>query len=182
MPDAVVIVDMVNGFLFGKADQLLVTTENVASLITNIQTMASKARQAQVPVLFIACKHEEDDVMFRYIPLHGIKGTWEAEIISDLTPEPGDVIVNKRFYDGFYGSRLDEVLRRLAVDSLYMAGIQTDCCVHATAQGAIFRGYRATIVADCCDTISPERQSVGLERYRDLIGPVLSLNEISFNA
>ena len=182
MPEAVLIVDMVNGFLFGQADQLLVSTENVAPLIANIQILASMARHAQVPVLFSTCEHQEDDLIFRFIPPHGLKGSWEAEIINKLTPEPGDVVVHKRFYSGFYETRLDEVLRQLLVDSLYIAGIQTDCCVHATAQDAIFRGYRTALVADCCDTISRERQSVGLERFRDLIGPVLSLTDISFNA
>ena len=181
MSEALVIIDMVNGFLFGGKDQLLISAANVAGLIDNIQILTGKARQAQVPLLYIACEHQDGDVMFRYIPPHGIEGTWEAEIINDLTPQPADQVVKKKFYSGFYETRLDDHIRHLGVDTLYLAGIQTDCCVHATAQGALFRGYRAVLVADCCDTISPERQKLGLERYRDLIGPVLSLNEIVFN-
>ncbi len=134
-----------------------------------------------MPVVFVACAHDEGDLIFRAIPRHALRGTWEAQITSELAPLPGEPIVEKKTYDGFYETRLDTVLRELGVDELVLAGAQTDCCVHATGQGAIFRGYRARLVADCADTISAERQRVGVERFRDVVGRVVHLRDVSFD-
>jgi len=177
MPCAIVVVDMLNEFLHGRAEQLLVPAENVPGLIANVRALVDRARRAQVPVVYVACAHDEGDLIFRAIRPHALRGTWEAQIVADLAPAPGEWVVEKKVYDGFYETRLDALLRGLAVDELYLAGAQTDCCVHATGQGAIFRGFRAHIVAECTDTINAERQRVGLERYRDLIGPVVHLSD-----
>lgn len=182
MIPALLIIDMLNGMLKGQPDQRLIPAENCPELVSNIQALIRKARQAQVPVIFIKCDHEENDPIFRAILPHAIRGTWEAEIIDDLTPDIGDTIVNKKFYDGFYRTGLDSILQQLDVDEVYLAGIQTDCCVHSTGQGAIFREYRATVIADCCDTITSQRQVVGLERFRDLIGIVKPLGEVTFHS
>ncbi len=177
---AVVVVDMLNEFLYGRPEQRLVPAENVPGLIGNVRALVDKARRANVPVVYVACAHDEGDLIFRAIRPHGLRGTWEAQIVAALAPAPGESVVEKKVYDGFYETRLDAVLRELAVDELYLAGAQTDCCVHATGQGAIFRGHRALVVADCTDTINAERQRVGLERFRDLIGPVVQLCGITF--
>jgi nicotinamidase-related amidase len=182
MIPAVVIIDMLNGMLLGQPDQRLIPSENLPGLTAEIQGLIDKARHAKVPVVFVSCEHDENDLIFRAVAPHALRGTWEADIITDLAPSHGDTIVKKRFYDGFFESELDSALRKLAVDKLYLAGVQTDCCVHATGQGAIFRGYGAVLVADCCDTITTERQKLGLERFRDLIGPVQPLTEVTFNS
>jgi nicotinamidase-related amidase len=182
MIPALLIVDMLNGLLSGRPDQRLIPSENLPGLIARIQELLQKARRAQIPVIFVKCQHEENDPIFQTIPPHALRGTWEAEIIKDLTPDPGDYVVNKRFYDGFYQTELHSVLQQLEADELFLAGIQTDCCVHSTGQGAIFRKYRAIVVSDCCDTISDNRQTVGLERFRDLIGSVKPLDEVTFQS
>lgn len=175
MPCAVVVVDMLNEFLHGRPDQRLIPAENVPGLIGNVRTLVDRARRATVPVVFVVCAHDAGDLIFRAIRPHALRGTWEAQIIADLMP--AECVVEKKVYDGFYETQLEPVLRGLAVDQLYLAGAQTDCCVHATGQGAIFRGFRAHVIAECTDTVSAERQRVGLERFRDLIGPVAHLSD-----
>lgn len=175
---------MLNEFLRGRPEQRLVPDENVEGLIANVRALIDGARRAKWPVVHVACAHDEGDPIFRVIPPHALRGTWEAQIIPELRwrAVPGEPVVEKKTYDGFYETRLDAVLRELAADELYLAGAQTDCCVHATGQGAIFRGYRVRLVADCADTATAERQRVGLERFRRLIGPVVSLGEVQFSA
>jgi nicotinamidase-related amidase len=175
MLGAIVVVDMLNEFLHGRAEQLLVPPENVPGLIANVRALVDRARRAKLPVVFLACAHDAGDLIFRAIRPHALRGTWEAQIVADLLP--AEWLVEKKVYDGFYETQLDALLRGLAVDELFLAGAQTDCCVHATGQGAIFRGLRACVVAECTDTCSAERQRVGLERYRDLIGPVVHLSD-----
>jgi nicotinamidase-related amidase len=175
---AVVIVDMLNEFLYGHAEQRLIPVANVPGLVNSVQKLIEHARRVNTPVLFVACAHGEDDPMFRFIPPHALRGTWEAQIIADLAPRQGEAIIAKHTYDGFHETRLDATLQELGVSELILAGVQTDCCVHASGQGAIFRGYRTALVTECTDTVSAERQRVGLQRFRALIGPTLSLDEI----
>jgi len=177
---AVVIVDMLNEFLYGHAEQRLVPTENVPGLVENVQKLVEQARRADVPVLYVACAHGEDDPMFHFIPPHALRGTWEAQIIPELAPRTGERVIEKHTYDGFYGTKLEATLQELGINELMLAGVQTDCCVHASGQGAIFRGYRTALIAECTDTISAERQRVGLQRFRALIGPTYSLDEITW--
>jgi nicotinamidase-related amidase len=180
MPRAVVVVDMLNEFLHGRPEQRLVPAENAPGLIANVRALVAQARRAYVPVVYVACAHDADDLMFRAIRPHALRGTWEAQVVADLAP--CEWVVEKKVYDGFHETQLHALLRGLAVDELYLAGVQTDCCVHATGQGAIFRGFRACVVAECTDTINAERQRVGLERYRDLIGPVVSLGGLTLES
>ncbi len=182
MSSAVVAVDMLNEFLCGRPEQRLVPADRTRGLIANARTLLDRARRARVPVVYVACAHDADDLIFRAIRPHALRGTWEAQIVGDLAPAPGERVIEKKVYDGFHETGLDAALRELAVDELYLAGVQTDCCVHATGQGAIFRGYRARVVAECTDTISAERQRVGLERFHDLIGPVVHLSDVLLEA
>lgn len=178
---AVVIVDMLNEFLYGRAEQRLIPAKNVPGLVKNVQRLIERARRANLSVLFVACAHREDDPIFRFIPPHALRGTWEAEIVADLAPRQGEAIITKHTYDGFHETGLDTTLREMGVNELILAGVQTDCCVHASGQGAIFRGYRTVLVADCTDTADAERQRVGLQRFRALIGPTFSLDEIQWH-
>lgn len=178
---AVVVIDMLNEFLYGHDQQRLVPAENVPGLVRNVQSLVEKARRANSPVLFVACAHQADDPMFRFIPSHALEGTWEVEIVADVAPRVGEAIIKKHTYDGFHETDLDATLREMGISELILAGVQTDCCVHASGQGAIFRGYRTALVKECTDTVSEERQRVGLERFRALIGPTLSLEEITWH-
>jgi nicotinamidase-related amidase len=171
---------MLNEFLYGKAEQRLIPATNVPGLVENAQKLIERARRVNTPVLYVACAHGEDDPIFRFIPSHALRGTWEAQIIADLAPRKGEAIIAKHTYDGFHETQLDATLQDLGVSELILAGVQTDCCVHASGQGAIFRGYRTVLVADCTDTASAERQRVGLQRFRALIGPTFSLDEITW--
>ena len=175
---AVVVIDMINEFLLGQPDDHLIPANNIPGIINNVQALIVSARRANTPVVYLACAHEKTDPMFFAIPPHAMRGTWEAQIIADLTPCPDEVIIEKKTYDGFYETQLDTTLREMGISELILSGVQTDCCVHATGQGAIFRGFNVSLAMDCCDTISAERQRVGLERFRALIGPTHSLNEI----
>jgi len=78
-----------------------------------------------------------------------IRGTWSTEILRELQPQPGDVIVSKHRYSGFYETTLDEQLRNLGVRDLILTGCTTSCCVESTMRDAMFRDYRCLLLADC---------------------------------
>jgi len=83
-------------------------------------------------------------------------GSWSAALVDDLTPEPGDVHVAKHRMSGFFDTELDSVLRRMRVDTLLFAGVNTDQCVLATLSDAASSGYDVVLVEDLCGTTSPQ--------------------------
>ena len=78
-----------------------------------------------------------------------IRDTWNTEILDELKPEPADTMIYKTRYTGFYGTDLDEVLRRYGVKSLVVAGLSTSVCVESTIRDAMFRDYSCVLLADC---------------------------------
>jgi nicotinamidase-related amidase len=71
-----------------------------------------------------------------------------TEIVPELGPEPGDLIIAKRQWGAFYGTELDLQLRRRGVDTILLAGISTNIGVESTARDAYERGYQQVFVED----------------------------------
>lgn len=78
-----------------------------------------------------------------------IKGTWNTEIVDQLKPQPGDIVVSKQRFSGFYGTDLDTILKTLGVKNLVFTGCTTSVCVESTLRDASFRDYRCILLADC---------------------------------
>ena len=78
-----------------------------------------------------------------------VRDTWNTEILSELLPEPGDMIVSKHRYSGFYETDLDERLRDLGSRYLVFTGCTTSVCIESTMRDAMFRDYYCLLLADC---------------------------------
>jgi len=78
-----------------------------------------------------------------------IRDTWNTAILDELAPEPGDIIVSKHRYNGFYQTDLDMILKSLGVKYLVVTGCTTSVCVESTVRDAMFRDYTCLLLADC---------------------------------
>jgi ureidoacrylate peracid hydrolase len=78
-----------------------------------------------------------------------IRGTWNTDILDELKPELGDVVIYKTRYSGFHGTELDSLLRQHQVKWLLVAGLSTSVCVESTIREAMFRDYSCVLLADC---------------------------------
>lgn len=79
-----------------------------------------------------------------------LDGSWGQQVISELTPRPGDIVVKKYRYSGFAGTNLDNVLRALDRRTVICAGVSTNVCVEATAREAFSHEYYVVIPEDAC--------------------------------
>jgi len=75
-------------------------------------------------------------------------GSWGAEVIEELKPEPGDIVIRKQKYDGFIGTNLEVVLRTLGTRYLIFMGTATNVCVESTLRHAFFLDYFPILVSD----------------------------------
>jgi ureidoacrylate peracid hydrolase len=78
-----------------------------------------------------------------------VSGTWGTEILPELAPDEGDVVVAKHRYSGFFETALDTLLRDRGIESLVFTGCTTSVCVDSTLRDAFYRDYRCLLMSDC---------------------------------
>ena len=92
-----------------------------------------------------------------------LEGEDNVGVVPDLEPRPGELVVDKRYYDGFNGTALDGALRARGITTLVVTGTMTDICVLATVIGGFNREYRIVVVEDGVATLWPEIQRAALD-------------------
>lgn len=172
---AVLVVDMQNDFgaeggMFHRAG---IDIAPIRAAIVPTACVLAAARSAGIPVVYLTMEHRADlsdagavDSPHRrkHAPLAVgamvtapdgresrvlVRDTWNTEILPELAPEAGDIIVPKHRYSGFYETDLDSILRSRGVITLIVTGCTTSVCVESTIRDAMFRDYTCLLLTDC---------------------------------
>jgi len=132
-----------------------------------INMLVEQARAAHVPVIWV--RHTDEELK---------RGGEAWQIVTALSPAPAEAIIEKSYRDAFEGTRLEQVLSALGIDKLIVTGAQTDMCIRSTLQGALVRGYDATLVSDAHTTEDMTQWGApppdGLIRHTNLYGSTQS--------
>jgi nicotinamidase-related amidase len=91
-----------------------------------------------------------------------IRGEYGHDIIDELAPADGELVIDKPGKGSFYATGLDDTLRSRGITSLIVTGVTTEVCVHTTVREANDRGYECLVLADCVGSYFPEFQRYGL--------------------
>ena len=92
-----------------------------------------------------------------------IRGEYGHDIIDELAPIDGEVVIDKPGKGAFYATELQDVLEKAGITHLIVTGVTTEVCVHTTVREANDRGYDCLVLSDCVGSYFPEFQRVGLE-------------------
>ena len=180
---AYIIIDMQRGFVDRDSIHCIAGAE--ATVPACVRTMET-AREKGIPVIWVRRIYRSDgsDVeMTRYAGWQQggrqmEPGSTGMEWAEGLQPQPGDYIVTKPRWSGFFGTELDLILRRLDVRTVVLAGTTTPNCIRTTTYDAIALDYNVAVLTDCCSSQTEEIQRVNLEDM-ERVGAVL-LNEHEF--
>ncbi|HYA86018.1 MAG TPA: isochorismatase family cysteine hydrolase [Nitrospirota bacterium] len=166
--EALLIIDMLNDFVLPGAPLEVPETRSIIPVIVREIELA---RAGGKPVIFVCDAHAPDDKEFSKFgwPAHAIKGTKGAEIIAELTPARGDLVIPKTTYSGFFGTDLDKTLKQLGVDSLRLTGDVTHICILFTASDAVLRDYTVSVVEDGIAGISREDHEAAIRIMKNVM-------------
>ena len=91
-----------------------------------------------------------------------IRGEYGHDIIDDLAPLPGELVIDKPGKGSFYRTDLHDHLVQTGITSLIVTGVTTEVCVHTTVREANDRGYECLVLSDCVGSYFPEFQQAAL--------------------
>ena len=114
------------------------------AVVANVGGLVEKARQEQVPVVWVQHHDRGDDGI--------VRGSDGWRIVPELVPDESEPLVEKTYGDSFEDTTLESVLSVLGVGRLFVVGAQTDACIRSTLHGAFARGYDAVLVSDAHTT------------------------------
>jgi ureidoacrylate peracid hydrolase len=172
---AVLVIDMQNEFSSkgGMFDRAGIDVSVIQRVVAPTASVLEAARKNGIPVIYLKMQHRADlaDLGAKDSPhriKHGffgvgesnvapdgntnrvlIEGFWGTEIISELSPHAGDIIISKHRYSGFFETELDSVLRGLGIKQLIVTGCTTSVCVESTIRDGMFRDYQCCLLSDC---------------------------------
>jgi len=184
---AVLVVDVQNDFCHERGAMGLLGFDMgpVQSSMDALAGFLGEARQASVPIIFIATEHGEwtnSQAWLKRGPRSGgeicAAGSWGSEFYK-LAPAPGEPVVVKHRYSGFLGTDLEVVLRARERRSVLVTGVSTNVCVESTARDAFMRDYHVVMVEDCCGALTKPEHEATLHNIRVYFGRVLNSRAIA---
>ena len=172
---AVLVVDMQNDFgtKGGMFDRAGIDISGIQKAVDPTAKVLASARKAGVKIIYIKMGYKPDlsdlgapdsvnrvrhlraDVGDKVITPDGkesrilIRDTWNTDIVPELKPQPGDDVIYKTRFSGFFETDLDARLKKLGVKHLIITGCTTSICVDSTVRDAMFRDYLCVLLADC---------------------------------
>jgi ureidoacrylate peracid hydrolase len=187
---ALMVIDMQNGFLDPKGSMAAIGMSHEAMLpaLPGCQRLVEAARAAGVPVIYTRYVYMPDYSDGGLLPNEMlpamrevnalVNGTWDAEVVPDLKPKDGDIVIDKSRPSAFYGTQLEPVLTSLGVRNLVVAGITTNVCVETTVRDAGQRDYHVHVVSDATAEYEPERHDHALNTMGFIFGRIATVDDV----
>ena len=172
---ALIVIDMQNDFGSpgGMFDRAGIDISGIRQAIEPTKRAIAAARQQAIPIVYVKMGFRPDlsdagppdsPNRTKHVRVHAgktvqapdgsesrilIRGTWNTDIVSELAPLAGDIVMYKHRFSAFFETELDDILKRLKAEYLIFTGCTTSVCVESTIRDAMFRNYSCVLLEDC---------------------------------
>ena len=104
-------------------------------------------------------------------------GSWEAEVVDELAPRPGDYRVHKHRYNAFHGTHLELSLRTAGAVNVLLAGGATQAGIASTAYGGRDRDFNLVLLRDAIRGGEPDIHDYFMTHVFPRLGRVRTVDE-----
>jgi nicotinamidase-related amidase len=177
---ALVLIDLQQGIV-GRT----LAPHSATEVVQNSARLAAKFRALGATVVLVNVAFHPDgkdrldlpaDAPQQFNPA-SLPPNW-SELVPEIDPQPGDLLITKHQWGAFYGTELDLQLRRRGVQTLVLGGIATNFGVESTARDAYERGYHQIFVEDATTSMSAEFHDFVIKNIFPRIGQIRSTNDV----
>jgi nicotinamidase-related amidase len=128
-------------------------------VIPNLQALINACRRGGVQVIYVRIMSMTADGrdisrQHRDLGIFVPPGSKEADILDDIEPQTGDLVLSKTAGGVFSSTAIDQLLRNMGVDTLIVAGVVTNGCVETAVRDASDRSYKVFVVEDGCAALT----------------------------
>lgn len=189
---ALIVIDMQNDYAHPEGYYALrgQPSEVVRATFDANRDVLQAARKRGLFVVFVTVIMREEG--FPDIPeLHSIKpahfkgigrrlekGTWGAQVVDELAPLAGEVVLEKHTYSAFYQTDLELMLRRRDISTVILTGTASHACILHAAFDAFVRDFDVVVVQDGVSTFFPEVHDSALRIVELQMGAVVPAAQI----
>jgi len=182
---ALIVIDMQRDFLLpgGFGESLGNDVGQLLRVVPPLAALIAAARSAGIMVIHTREGHEPDlsdcppAKLNRGAPSKRIgdpgkygriliRGEYGHDIVDELAPVNGEIVIDKPGKGAFYATELGAMLQRLGITHLVLAGVTTEVCVQTTMREANDRGYECLLIEDATESYFPAFKAAALDMIR----------------
>jgi nicotinamidase-related amidase len=156
-------------------------------LLETVTRVLDAARRTSATIVYITVSFRDDyadapahSPLFQAEKARGVMkvGSPGAAICEELTPQTGDLVINKHGVDPFNSTHLANVLRARDVETLVLMGVWTNYVVEATARTGADSGYRIIVVADGCASDTEDHHQFFITQILPMLGTAATASDV----
>jgi nicotinamidase-related amidase len=175
---ALVVIDLQRGIVARDTTPYL-----AAHVVERSAQLADRFREAGAVVALVHVAFSPDDRDRLQPPadaasMSGPLAPDFSDIVPELGPREGDLVITKRQWGAFYGTDLDLQLRRRGIRTIVLCGIATNFGVESTARDAWERSYELVFAEDAMSGLSEGAHRFAATTVFPRIGRVRSTHDV----
>jgi nicotinamidase-related amidase len=160
-------------------NELVNRSFNKNEFLKNIKGLLALARRYKLPVVYTKITplpggYESSFQTYMQMKRMGITdpaklpstmqpGSPESEIYSEVSPLPGEVVLNKHTPSIFTGTHFEYLMRNRGITTILFSGISTETGISASARDSANRGFYTVVVSDCVSSMDGEAHQAELK-------------------
>ncbi|MGO9045364.1 MAG: MFS transporter [Xanthobacteraceae bacterium] len=167
---ALVVIDLQKGIVG------LPSAHPVGEIVSRAARLARAFRERDLPVVLVNVAGRapgRTEIQLNFTP----PADW-TEFVPELDRQPSDYTVTKQQIGAFYGTALEQILRRRGVTQVVLAGVATSSGVEATARNAYDHGYNVTLVVDAMTDLSADAHRHSVETIFPRLGETATTDDV----